>query len=296
MGEHMHTNKRSNRPASAKRYRIEFDFIDQQGKQQTIGSINLDKKRANRRHRIIRNNKKFQTGDIFDLRLVELPNTNDREGTPMATRRTPTKTKAKPKARRSTPKATPAAKPKATRPLKSKRDEIGKKVVAMRKRNAKGRPKHTWREIAETFGTDLPAVVLAYEYAILDPADKIEGTRKQVAKKIVSAYDNKGLSWQKIQARTGLSFATVKKLYEEASGKSASQGHEKAAKRARKPVRRVATKTKAQPKAKAKPKTAAKSKATATKAKAKPTTKATNKTRRETVWAKRKTKRGTTNP
>lgn len=206
--------------------------------------------------------------------------TKKRTATKPKTRRVAAKkTATKAPARRSTP-SKPAARKR--RP-KINREVLGPKIVALREKDK------TWRFIAEKLGIDLPTAVLAYEYAVLDPADQITGTRKQVAKQIVTAYDKKNLSWQKIQARTGLSFVTVKKLYEEASGKDASQGHAKAAERARKrPVRRVAAKAKAQ--AKSKP---------VTKAKSKPTTQekpSSAKTQRATARKNRKTKTGSVNP
>lgn len=59
---------------------------------------------------------------------------------------------------------------------------------------------------------------------VADPKLKITGTPKQVAKQIVDGRhgsgDEPGLRWERLAARSGKTVSEVKKIYEDATGKS----------------------------------------------------------------------------
>lgn len=156
----------------------------------------------------------------------------------MATRKTPkTKTVAKPNgkaklaakasAKRGTHRvATATAKPKVVTRAKAapkvkqptKIELLGPQVVELRKQGV------TFKQIARQLKSRLPQVVLAHKVATVKPSEKFTGTRDEVTLQIVAARDNQFMSWQDLQARTGFSNSTIKKLYADATGKNANQG------------------------------------------------------------------------
>lgn len=127
----------------------------------------------------------------------------------------------KPVAKKAPVAAKPKAAPKERQP--TKRDLLGPKVLQLRSEGL------TWKEIGKKLKVDVPSVVLAYEFAVVKPAQKkafaIED-RAELAQAIANARDNDNLSWFKLQARTGKSQQTLKKLYTEATGDDANQGFE----------------------------------------------------------------------
>lgn len=115
--------------------------------------------------------------------------------------------------------ATPAkakSAPKAKQPTKI--ELIGPEVVKLREQGV------TFKEIGRRLKVRFPQVVLAHKIATVKPSEKFTGTRDEVTLQIVAARDGQFMSWQDLQARTGFSQSTIKKLYTDATGKNANQG------------------------------------------------------------------------
>lgn len=123
-------------------------------------------------------------------------------------------------------KAAPKPKPAPKTKAPSKRELLGPKVVALREEGV------VWKEIARQLKIDLPSAHLIFHQETATPKQRKEyafdatdaDQRAQLAARVAKARDEENLGWIPIQARSGRSQATLKKLYTEHTGKEANQG------------------------------------------------------------------------
>jgi hypothetical protein len=131
--------------------------------------------------------------------------------------------------------------------------EMGETIVERRNEGEKYAP------IAADLGITVGKAIFLYECATVEPKNKITfRTEEDLGKKIVAARD-KGLSWGRIAAYSGVPEGRVRKVWEETTGQSAMG--QSIGKGGRTPNGVV----KAKPKAKAKPAVKAAAKPAATK-------------------------------
>jgi len=78
-----------------------------------------------------------------------------------------------------------------------------------------------WHEIAGQLGVSVGKALLAYEFGKVKPKDRVSWTTDAQGGKLVAAMrDKEGLSWGRIQARTGQGEQYLRRLYEEHTGSS----------------------------------------------------------------------------
>jgi len=98
--------------------------------------------------------------------------------------------------------------------------DLSKKAVKLRDKD--GLP---WHEIAGELGTSSGKALLAYEFGKVAPGDRVTAKNEaELGKKVAQLRDRDGLSWGRIQARTGMGEQTLRRLYTEATGKD-TLGH-----------------------------------------------------------------------
>lgn len=127
----------------------------------------------------------------------------------------------KPAPRKSTAKPTAAKKPTARKKgsgrgkVLKRFEEEGPKVVALYEELG------DFGKVGEKLGMSARKCRRLYALTTLKPGDRIVGSDAEVGKAIARLRDGEGLPWAPdLWARTGLGIAKMRKLYEEASGKS----------------------------------------------------------------------------
>lgn len=124
-------------------------------------------------------------------------------------------------ARKSTEKRTAAKKPTARKKgsgrgkVLKRFEQEGPRVVALYEELG------DFGKVGEKLGMSARKCRRLYALTTLKPSDRIAGTDAEVGKAIVRLRDEEGAPWAPdFWARTGLGIARMRKLYEEASGKS----------------------------------------------------------------------------
>jgi hypothetical protein len=93
---------------------------------------------------------------------------------------------------------------------------LGEKVVKLRNKDQE------WSEIAESLEISAGKAMLAFEFATVEPKDKIKAKPESadMARAIVRLRDKEELSWGRISARADLPESRCRKIYEDTSGES----------------------------------------------------------------------------
>lgn len=171
--------------------------------------------------------------------------------------------KAASKTKASKGKATKTkAAPKAAKVERGTRAEVHERRLATGARVAELREEGAnWTDICEELSIDGGTARFALQCFQVRPKDRIKGDDESIAAGIVAARDEQLCGWGEIMARSGLGMGTVKRIYTDATGNEANQGHHVAQARAEakapakekatNPAKAKATKAKAELKAKA---------------------------------------------